>query len=185
MRAGLDAPAEPNHVGDMAVPHLALRAATAADHERVDAAFGRFALSDQAGYVRFLEAHARALPAVEAALAGTRPAVLLRPRAPLIAADLAALGAAAPTPLPLDLPADKGAAWGMAYVIEGSRLGGRLLAKSVPADLPSTYLADVHRPGEWRAFLAALDEALADADALAAAIPAARRTFALYRDAAG
>ena len=46
-------------------PHVQLRAATAADHETVDNAFSTFDLSTADGYVRFLRAHARALPAIE------------------------------------------------------------------------------------------------------------------------
>ncbi len=77
-----------------------LRAATRSDHEAVDAAFGRFDLTDPADYGCFLAAHARALPAVEAALANVAGLPPLRPRAPLLHADLAALSLPVPGPLP-------------------------------------------------------------------------------------
>ncbi|GAA0671222.1 heme oxygenase [Sphingomonas insulae] len=165
----------------------ALRAATASDHDAVDAAFGSFALDDAAGYRRFLVAHGRALPTVEAMLdrAGDDDLPAWRPRSALLARDLAALGLAMPVPLALALT-DGPALWGALYVIEGSRLGGQLLARSVPAALPSAYLSARHLPGEWRALLAAIEaRAAASDDAWRdAAVAGARATFALYARAA-
>ncbi|WP_404712914.1 biliverdin-producing heme oxygenase [Sphingomonas sp. MMS24-J13] len=161
-----------------------LRAATKADHEAVDAAFGRFQLTDAAAYGAFLTAHARALPAVEAALADIAGLPPLRPRTPLIHADLAALGIPLPEPLPLPAPADHATAFGMAYVIDGSRLGGGMLARQVPADLPRAYLSATHLAGEWRAFGQALDAAAEDAAWTARAITGAKRVFDLYAQAA-
>jgi heme oxygenase len=169
-----------------------LRSETAADHMMVDERFGGFALDDAGDYRAFLEAHGRALPAVEAALTGRArggdaavawPA--WRVRTPLIAADLAALGAALPPPLPFALTGDA-AHWGALYVIEGSRLGGQLLARSVPDGLSRAYLSARHLPGEWRGLLAALDAAAAAQDAgwREAALAGARATFALYAQAA-
>jgi heme oxygenase len=162
--------------------HTALRAATAVDHAAVDAAFGAFDLSDHDGYVAFLTAHARALPAVEAALAAAGETGF-RPRARLIAQDLAALGAKLPDMLPLAPPANPAARAGMLYVIEGSRLGGGLLARQVPAGLPAAYLSATHLPGEWRALLARLDVD-GDRAAAAEAIESARTVFDLYKRAA-
>jgi len=158
-----------------------LRAATAPDHAAVDARFGGFRLGDAAEYGRFLLAHARALPAVERALAGAGEALpAWRARTGALAGDLAALGLALLTPLRF---AVGGAArWGALYVIEGSRLGGTLLAREVPAALPRDYLAARHEAGEWRRLLAAIEAraGLADDTWRAAAIAGARDTFALY-----
>ena len=74
--------------------HQALRAATAPDHDRVDRAFARFALDDPHDYGRFLCAHARALPPVEAAL--TLAGLPFRARASLLQDDLIDLGEAMP-----------------------------------------------------------------------------------------
>lgn len=161
-----------------------VRAATAADHDAVDAAFGEIDLADRASYGRFLTAHALALPAVEKALEGVARLPTLRPRAPLIADDLRALGLAVPEPLPCPMPENEAAAFGMAYVIEGSRLGGGMLAKRVGDDLPTAYLSATHLSGEWRGFLAALDQAADDEHWIAEMIAAARATFDLYRRAA-
>jgi heme oxygenase len=150
----------------------------------VDAAFSSFHLADAEGYGRFLTAHAQALPAVEAALADIEGLPPLRPRTALLHADLEALGLALPDTLHLPAPADAGSAFGMAYVIEGSRLGGGLLARQVPAGLPHAYLSATHLPGEWRALGQALDAAATDDDWITSAVAGAKRVFDLYAQAA-
>lgn len=165
--------------------HAHLRAATAGEHERVDKAFAGYDLAGPASYGAFLTAHARALPAVEAALAGADGLPPLRPRATLLAADLADLGLPRPDPLAIAGPRDLAEAFGMAYVLEGSRLGGGMLARGVPPALPRAYLTATHEPGEWRAFGQALDAAAGDDPAwLSRATEAAVGVFALYRRAA-
>lgn len=165
-----------------AVQHI--RAATATDHDAVDAAFGMVDFTDAASYGSFLMAHARALPAVEEALAGCTTLPPLRPRWPLLAADLRALALDAPALLPFGAPASAAAAFGVAYVFEGSRLGGGMLARRVGKTLPTGYLGATHRPGEWRLLLAALDQSATGEDWIAEASAAARATFDLYRRAA-
>ncbi|MGN6270316.1 MAG: biliverdin-producing heme oxygenase [Sphingomonas sp.] len=163
-----------------------MRNATAQDHQAVDNAFGRFDLSVRDGYVAFLTAQSRALLALEAML-WQLPG--WRPRGGLIADDLAELGEATPRTLPFAAPATAAEAWGMLYVIEGSRLGGAILAKQVGAGLPTHYLGAVHGNGEWRAFRDRLDAAEAE-DARGGdhwrdeALSGAQAAFALFRDAA-
>lgn len=153
----------------------------------MDAAYGRFDLADADGYRAFLTAHARALPAAEARMAALPFARDLPPRTPLLAADLAALGQPMPAPLALDDGGvDEAAAWGILYVVEGSRLGGALLARDVPPDRPVAYLSAAHAPGQWRAIRAAVDAAAAGRstpwhDRM---LTAAQHTFALYAAAA-
>jgi len=163
--------------------HAALRAATAADHAAVDSAYGGFDLTDPDDYASFLTAHARALPAIETALV-TAGEIGFRPRAHLLAQDLAALDLDMPAPLPIAPPTSPAARAGMLYVIEGSRLGGGLLARQVPANLPSAYLSATHLSGEWRALLARLDGEADAAAWRAEAAESARATFALYQQAA-
>ena len=165
---------------------IALREATAAKHATVDAAFGSYDLADRIAYGRFLTAHARALPAVEAALRGNAALPAFGPRTALLRADLAALGLAMPEPLPAPEPASDAAAFGALYVTEGSRLGGAMLARAVSPDLPRAYLSAIHPSGTWRAFGELLD-ARADAGGaawLGEAITAAEATFELYAQAA-
>ena len=160
---------------------MQLRAATAAAHERVDARFGAYELADPADYGRFLIDHARAVGGAEAYLTNARPRLTWRPRLPLIAADLAALGLAMPAPIALALPLDDAVADGVVYVLEGSRLGGQLLAKAVGADLPANYLGATHLPGEWRNLRQSIDTlAATDPTWLAKAQVGAEACFALY-----
>lgn len=164
----------------------ALRSATAANHDAVDAAFSRFDLTDTASYSRFLAAHARVLPAVEKALAACDRIPVFAPRAELLAADLDVLGLPMPDPLPLAVLESEAAAFGTLYVIEGSRLGGALLAKRVPDNLPHAYLSAAHPPGVWRAFGETLDfaERVGGRGWLERAAAAACATFDLYARAA-
>ncbi|WP_419826045.1 biliverdin-producing heme oxygenase [Sphingomonas sp.] len=168
--------------------HQALREATRADHEALDGMFGRFDLGDRDAYRAFLTAHAMALPAVEAALdaagfADALPDWPERHRADAIAADLAALGAPLPAPLASPAIADAAACWGAAYVLEGSRLGGAFLARQVADAWPKSYLGTSQTPGRWRAFLSALDDAIATPQDIASAGATARAVFALFGEA--
>ncbi len=160
-----------------------LRAATASDHDAVDAGFGRYDLSDADDYRAFLIAHAKALPAVEAWLAAIPGLGAVRSRETALAEDLAALGEHMPAPMPFDVTPSAAAGWGALYVVEGSRLGGIILSRSVPEGMPSAYLGSKHLSGEWRALLAAIDEEPADDAWIEQAIVGAKAAFDLYRRA--
>jgi len=164
----------------------ALRSATAAKHDAVDTAFGRFDLSDRASYGQFLTTHARVLPAVERALAACPALPTFGPRAALLRADLEALGLSIPQILAVADPQSEAAAFGALYVIEGSRLGGAMLAKQVAPPLPRAYLSAIHQPGGWRAFGDRLDRAELQGGPgwLDGAVAAAAATFDLYLEAA-
>ena len=160
-----------------------LRAATASDHDAVDAGFGRYDLTDADDYRAFLIAHARALPAVEAWLAAIPGLAAVRSRGAALAKDLAALGEDMPAPMTFNVPASTAAGWGAMYVVEGSRLGGIMLSRSVPQGMPSAYLGAKHLSGEWRALLAAIDNEPADEAWIEQAIVGAKAAFELYRRA--
>ena len=111
-----------------------LRSATAAQHERVDAAFSAYRLDQPEGYRAFLQAHAQVLIPLEIELeqAGIETMLddwPLRCRRQALLADLKALGCAEPPLTPAGMAPSPGWSWGAAYVIEGSRLGGRVLAR--------------------------------------------------------
>lgn len=144
--------------------HAALRAATRAAHDQVDAAYAQWDLKDRDDYAAFLRAHATAFVPVEAALgaAGIDAHVAdwrERQRTSLLLADLADLGIALPAPDPFDF-ANPAEMLGGAYVLEGSRLGGAMLRKSVAPDLPTRFLSPSSRTGHWRDFLAMLEHSL-------------------------
>jgi heme oxygenase (biliverdin-IX-beta and delta-forming) len=166
---------------------MTLRADTGDDHNAVDSVFGRFVLRDPQQYGSFLSAHARVLAPIEIALeqAGIErliPDWRERRRRERLADDLAALGMAAPPSLPPPLFSGDDEIWGAAYVLEGSKLGGAMLAKQVPDHLPSSYLSFQGPKGAMKTFMERLD-AFHPADE-SRAIASARSTFALFRRAA-
>jgi heme oxygenase len=170
----------------------ALREATMACHERVDAAYGGFALSSPGAYRSFLIAHARALVPLERAVSRHTLWHEWQPRRALLLADLAALGAVPPSQPDIEI-ADAAAGWGTLYVLEGSRLGGGILAKRVASGLPAAYLSARHAVGGWDRFTEALEQAGEQAGDQAGegaawrsrAIAGARAAFARFEQAAG
>lgn len=162
----------------------ALRTATAAHHERVDHAFGAFDLTTRAGYTDFLLAQAYAFLPVEAAIDVADPHVFLpdwpaRRRSAALLADLQALGREPEIEDLGILFRNREEILGAIYVLEGSRLGGRMLARSVPADLPRAFIA-TNDAGMWRNLIELLDRLLISDEQRALASDAARRVFALF-----
>jgi heme oxygenase len=102
--------------------------------------------------------------------------------------DLAALG----LPVPLDEPAaaappmTDAARWGLLYVLEGSRLGGAMLARRVPPGLSHAYLGAAHRDGSWGRFGDAIEAAGAAGGPAwrTEALAGATHGFALFEAAA-
>ena len=158
----------------------ALRAATAADHERVDALFSRFDL--ERDYGRFLQAQAAAFLPVEEALDRSGIQQWLddwpaRRRGHLVARDLETLGLSVPNGItPPDFP-DSASALGAVYVLEGSRLGGALLKRQLPEAAPRAFLDADQEPGSWRKLLEMLDIFLYRTGLLDTAAGSARAVF--------
>lgn len=151
-----------------------LRAEGGALHQQVDAAFGRYALQTRPDYTAFLQAHAQALIGLEDLLERSGIQRLLpdwpeRRRTQALGADLQRLHADQPEAVVIQRLLDEGECWGVAYVLEGSRLGSRLLdrhAGESPDDAvrdARAYLGHVPPQGAWPAFLARLDTAGGDA----------------------
>jgi len=187
--------------------HKALRAGTAAAHERVDAAFAGFDLRDRDSYAAFLRAHAEVVLPLEEALddAGAEriaPDWPERKRGALLREDLAFLRKAVrPEPVegrlatsdevdgepPFDrLRANGGIAAlaGALYVLEGSRLGGRFLARQVPQTFPRAYLDANQPPEKWRNLLDRFDSILYQPAELQSALAAAHTVFAAFERSA-
>ena len=166
----------------------ALREATGEAHQRVDALFAQYDLRDRDSYRRFLSAHAEALIPVEAALdQGGGVAVIEdwanRRRGPLLCADLAALDCGVPAPEPGPVLADRAAAAGALYVLEGSRLGGKLLSRQVDPAYPRNYLNSDQPSEMWRKLLEKLDTVLYDARHLQSAKSSALAVFERFERA--
>lgn len=165
--------------------HTQLKQATAAAHDRVDAAFAAFDLSRPDQYGAFLQRHAAAfIPAENALTRAGADAMIggwidhLRARALL--SDLSELGLGMPDPVAAPAYVDDSALWGGAYVLEGSRLGGAVLRRSVAPGLPRAFLDSVQPPGRWRAFIAELNRRLSDPDKIEIATKSALETFSLF-----
>jgi heme oxygenase len=163
-----------------------LRARTARSHDQVDAAFSEYSFGDEGSYRQFLLAHAHALAPAEVLLSRKGGLPVWRPRTALLAEDLADLGARLPLPLSFEVHPHPASAWGVHYVLEGSRLGGKLLADRVPASLPARYLRAIHEPGEWRATRGAIEAqaSAGGAEWLEEAVGGAQACFDLYLRAA-
>lgn len=173
-----------------------LRAATAGHHLRVDAIFAG-GLHSPADYRTYLLGLHELMMAVDAGMVAASLAEDWQPwrpqeRVALLHADLVAIGVIAPAaeaPLPI---ASDAAAAGALYVLEGSALGARLLARDtealgVPA-AASTFLRAVTGEGaalRWRRFLERLDRIGLDATGQyqAATRVAADATFQRAEDA--
>lgn len=111
-----------------------------------------------------------------------------RPRTPALRADLDWLQAGAPDGAPMPAPrvVDDASGWGMLYVVEGSALGGQVIARHLRRTRPELAGALRHfgaatPPGqEWPRFQALLERHLRDTTALARAIDGARALFAHF-----
>lgn len=171
-------------------PRFALKAATDAAHQRLDALLDQLKLGDRGEYATFLTIHAAVLPPLENALdRGGLPALLPNweesRRAAALAADLADLGIADLTPVPIKPLSGIPDVLGAAYTLEGSRLGARVLIGRAGPRLPTQFLA--HRGNErlWVELTALLNEHLRAPQALARAIKASNDIFDAYFVAAG
>ena len=168
-----------------------LRASTAGLHAVVDARFAPMLDAGEAGYRSFLLASAAAVFPLEQALLTAGVGSLLpdwtrRTRAAALRADLTDLGitdVAAATAPPL-----VGAArmFGALYVLEGSRLGARLLVPDLLAGGSTRLWAATRylRHGEghrlWQSFLAHLESSQPVRECPDEAIAGARMAFALF-----
>ena len=104
-------------------------------------------------------------------------------RADLLREDLAAMGVEAPhfdAELAL---ASEAEVMGALYVLEGSRLGGKLLRRSVASGLPTRYL-DHQAPLPWPVFVTQIERMLSSGVGRREAAGAANRVFGVFEGAA-
>ncbi len=134
---------------------LQLRERTQTAHGRLDALWRIDRLREREPYTQFLQATASALVPLEARLQSGGVEKLLpdwpaRSRAASVVDDLAGLGAGFS---PATAPALDGAAaqFGALYVLEGSRLGGSLIAREVARSGDPAVLANRRYLGHGKA----------------------------------
>lgn len=165
-----------------------LRDATMATHDRVDARMSGLSLATRTDYQRFITVMLRGVLPLEAGLMSGGFADACpgwAPSGPCLIADAEALDMAVSTPADA-MPISGAIAWGVAYVLEGSRLGGRVLSKRAGrSDDPSVttnmrFLTRRHGL-RWPDFVTALDCALGDADSVAESIIGAEFAFSLFQ----
>jgi heme oxygenase len=192
-------PAGPSKSSGVSAPaagsglRLCLRSVTAEVHARLDHQLGLLELTLLPGYRQFLEINAAALLPLEEALATADVARLLpdwdlRSRTAAILDDLARVDGHA-DPLPPPPPLDAGAVLGTLYVLEGSRLGARVLLNAIKNSSDARVLHATaflrHGAGHhfWPSFLAVLDSDHA-ARHESSAIDGALKAFAMFERAA-
>ena len=145
-----------------------LKRATAEAHHQLDADIASRDLADPDVYRRFLLGHARVLPVIERALEAAGVERLLpdwatRRRTAALNEDLQALGAAAPPACAAPTLQNEAAVMGALYVLEGSRLGGVVLARqalaggSAEISGATRYLTHGRGQALWPSFLAVLE----------------------------
>ena len=161
-----------------------LREATADAHARLDGLFSSFDLGDPADYARFLRAQAGAFFGVEASLEAAGVAQVLddwpaRRRAQLLREDLTTLGAVIPAPETPPVIVGEAAILGAVYVLEGSRLGGTMLVRTLSDTAPKTFLTPGN-PLLWRTFVATLDKRLSSGEERAEAAKSACAVFDIF-----
>jgi heme oxygenase len=173
--------------------HAALRDGTRAEHAALDAAAAGLDLAQRGDMAAFLSMMAAGVAPVEQAIARGRPPAPdwpRRRRMPALRADLATLRRGAPPPIAVAIPQGPCAALGALYVLEGARVGGRMLARRAaqsadPAVRDATrFLNDPRGPGLWRDFVAGLNALPPGAVDRDAAVGGARAAFDVFLRAA-
>lgn len=176
-----------------------LRAATMAAHDLLDHAMqAASGWQTRADYARFLALQHAARAPLEAWLAVHAPADLVPPpQTPLLARDLSALGVPLPPSSPPFAPAQTPSrppvaamfhvhhlALGAAWVLAGSALGNKAIAKQVTRIggglWPTAFLGDAAMMGFWQALRGRIDEP-AEAGEAAGATRAATAVFAHFQ----
>jgi heme oxygenase len=180
----------------LAAPKVArafLRSACEGVHTRLDARLSAFSFDDRKSYARMLSGFSGPVTALESALATGVASRLFydlpeRLRSVPLSLDLNDLGG--PFHFRAGEPiTDEAEAFGVLYVLEGSRLGGRILAKraseshDTKVQRATRYFRHAERAGHWQSFLARLEQSKAVMDAPERAAAAALAAFAAFEAA--
>lgn len=160
-------------------------------HERLDRGFANLDLCDLPDYRQFLEANAAALVPLEALATRLGASALLpdwpqRQRRDAILADLAIAGGRFQEVKAEHAPMEPAALCGLLYVLEGSRLGGRVLLDQVSRSgdervrNATQFLEHGLAEKFWQSFVGVLNRAIRTPQQLSQAAAAATFTFEHY-----
>lgn len=175
--------------------HATMRSATASAHRALDhhPLMQRLVESDltREQYAESLAAmyrpHARLEQLVHDSSHHSGAGLELSARRKLLEADLLDLGwpAAPALPNPLEPVAGRAAWWGRVYVLEGSRLGGAVIARRIRSSLgdsvPIRFFGQAIAPDGFAALLVMLERALQGQDDLEQAVAGAQAAFGAYK----
>lgn len=166
-----------------------LRQATQELHQQLDIGFAAGQFADRTAYISFLQMHAQIVPDIEQQLAIRSEFQTLdhwqaRLRSPALLHDLKCLSVAPPPIAPFVMPSAPGSVAGITYVMEGSRLGGRLIAKQLNeaglGHLPASFVTHGTEQRYWQSYLSWLAERPTFATYQQNAIEAAKALFQHY-----
>jgi heme oxygenase len=169
--------------------HEALRTATRASHEALDASFGSLDMRDEGDFQRFLAAHFIGLaPLFPHYLAFvTDELAIPAPDFPgMLRGDLAAIGMNAAA-LPVVTQQQPASAAGITYVLAGSRLGLAMIRKrgywGSEAGRTSAYMEDSEGIAVWRGLTAWMAAQTLTVDEREAMCASATQAFDVFREA--
>ncbi|PWJ18079.1 Heme oxygenase [Jannaschia seohaensis] len=160
---------------------FALRAATRGDHDRVDRLVTGLDIATRAGFARFAQVHLACFRAVQ----DEAPSATLAAMVSALRADLAKVAPAARVSVAVLGPVDPLAA---AYMVEGSRMGTRVLhgrwaaSKDALVRAADRYFGLPPDKGGWRAVTSALGQVAIGSPRAARIEADTRRLFALFAD---
>ena len=169
-----------------------LRESTRPLHDRVDALFEQEKISHPSGYARMLLIHTAIVPALESRIrkggwVDDIPNLSSRWRSEDLFDDLADLQHSQPTPLCVSFVNDRASAAGSMYVLEGSRLGARVINSWLQSgdcvSLPKRFLNSSGEPGNWKLFVLWLAEQNWSGSEVDRMIEAAEGVFQAYLSA--
>ncbi len=166
-----------------------LKHASQADHDRVDDLLSSFDIATKQGFEGFLIIHKACFATMlGTAERGTDTASSLRDMLTRIDADLTALRTQMRAPQPAPLP--RLDAMALAYLIEGSRLGSRVLKRIwAGSSDPVVRAADAYfsmepAPGRWKDICDALSVIPVQSTRAGAIIEDTQRLFGMFQDVA-
>ncbi|WFL78255.1 biliverdin-producing heme oxygenase [Altererythrobacter arenosus] len=156
---------------------MQLREATSVAHDRLDALLQQSGWSTLDSYTRFLQIQYVARRPIELWARAHCPANLLPPaQSPLIANDLAALGAMLPAAEEAFAMPPEADAIGLAWALAGSSLGNRVILREIEhagnRGWPLSFLSDQGMTGFWQKLRPQLEQSVGERESWAAGLAA-------------